>query len=86
LSISLTKAQQVVTANQSTSTFAMLCIHFHHLLNNCASVHGASVTLVWIVVHALFRHIVGLTHLSSLHKKGCTAAKQGVTHIVTQTA
>lgn len=75
LSTSLTKAQ-LVTPNQSTSTFAMLCIHFHHLLNNCASVHGASVVLVWIVVPALFRHIVGLAHLSSLHAQDCIAAKQ----------
>ena len=53
----------------------VLCMHSVHLLHNCASVHSASVILVWIVVHALFRHIVGFAHLSSLHKQDCIAAK-----------
>ncbi len=77
LSTSLTKAQQLVTASQSTS-MCVLCMPFVHLLNNCASVHSASVILVWIVVHALFRHVVGLAHLSSLHTQDCIAAKHAL--------
>ena len=41
-----------------------------YLLNHCASIHSAGVVLVWFIVHALLRHIVGFAHLSSLHRQG----------------
>lgn len=65
----LHKCPVTATAHRLIALALVSACRSDYLLNHRPSINSAGAVSLWIVVHAVFIHIVGLAYLGSLHNK-----------------